>query len=256
MLARLALAASVASLAPVQAAADELAEPCRGETFDGALYTACAVDLSDYELALFWRGEDGRPIAQPQRLRSLLEARGEEMVLATNGGMYHEDRRPVGLFISGGVVERPLVRGDGPGNFQLLPNGVFFVASGVAGIAETEAFHRAGLTPDLATQSGPLLVSGGALHPAFRPASDSVTRRSGIGVSQAGDQVWIVISETPVNLHSFARFFRDHLGLADALYLDGRVSRLDVPGDQRREFGPAMGPILAVTRKQAARAGD
>lgn len=223
--------------------------PCQTLAHGEHVYTACALELAEFDISLHWKDEAGEPIAQPTRLKPMLEAGGKSVALMTNGGMYHADRRPVGLFVAEGVEQRPLVRGEGPGNFQLLPNGVFFINDGVAAIQETEAFAELELEPDMATQSGPMLVIDGALHPAFREASDSVYRRSGVGVSGDGRTVWIVISEGPVNFHSFARFFRDGLEIDNALYLDGKVSRLDVPADARREFGMAMGPILAATYK-------
>ena len=237
------------ALAPIAVAdaGSGLGSPCETRSFGDAVYTACALDLASHELSLHWKSEAGDVIGQPTRLKNILRDQSEDMVLATNGGMYHPDRTPVGLFIEDGEEKRPLVRGEGPGNFQLLPNGVFSIEGGIARVEETEAYFEAERTPDLATQSGPMLVINGELHPAFRQASDSVHRRSGVGVSEGGDVVWIVISEGPVNFHSFASFFRDELGLDNALFLDGKVSRLDVPADDRREFGLAMGPILAAT---------
>ncbi|MEL6567127.1 MAG: phosphodiester glycosidase family protein [Pseudomonadota bacterium] len=221
--------------------------PCDTLTHGEVVYTACALDLEAYQISLHWQDGAGELIGQPTRLKRLLEASGQEVALITNGGMYHTDRRPVGLLVSEGEELRPLVLGDGPGNFQLLPNGVFYVQDGVAGVLDTEAYAEAEIAPDIATQSGPMLVIDGEFHPAFREASDSVYRRSGVGVLEDGQTVWIVISEGPVNLYQFASVFRDVLELDNALYLDGKVSRLDVPADQRREFGLAMGPILAAT---------
>ncbi|MEM9738638.1 MAG: phosphodiester glycosidase family protein [Pseudomonadota bacterium] len=223
--------------------------PCFPLEHDTRTYTACTLSLSEFDISLHWQAPDGVLIGHPTRLHTMLNEAAKDVALITNGGMYHADRTPVGLFVEEGIEQTPLVRGEGPGNFQLLPNGVFFLDEGVARILETEAFAEAGAAPDLATQSGPMLVIDGALHPAFRKASESVYRRSGVGVSDDGQTVWIVISEEPVNFFSFASVFRDGLGLDNALYLDGKVSRLDVPGDARREFGLAMGPILAATHK-------
>jgi uncharacterized protein YigE (DUF2233 family) len=45
-----------------------------------------------------------------------------------NAGMFHEDLRPVGLYIEDGAEEMRLVTRDGPGNFGLLPNGVLCIS--------------------------------------------------------------------------------------------------------------------------------
>ena len=92
-----------------------------------------------------------------------------------------------------------------------------------------------------------MLVIDGALHPRFLPDSDSRFIRNGVGVSIDGT-VFAVISDKPVNFHRFARFFRDALKTPNALFLDGKVSRLFVPEIGRRDIGFPFGPILAVTR--------
>ena len=50
-----------------------------------------------------------------------------------------------------------------------------------------------------------------------------------------------------MNFHRFARVFRDHLGARQALYLDGKVSRLHAPGLGRSDRGfLPLGPIVGV----------
>ena len=137
---------------------------------------------------------------------------------------------------------------EGPGNFGLLPNGVFCVADRFA-VIESRAFAAAPPQCRFATQSGPMLVIDGALHPRFLPESDSTYIRNGVGISADGDTAWFVISDKAVNFHRFARFFRDALGAPNALYLDGSVSRLVVPGEGRADFGLPMGPIIGLVAR-------
>jgi uncharacterized protein YigE (DUF2233 family) len=69
-----------------------------------------------------------------------------------------------------------------------------------------------------------------------------------VGVSTPG-QVHFAISEEPVNFHDFARFFRDRLGCADALFLDGgSASGLYAPELGRNDWPPweGYGPIIGV----------
>ncbi|HWW75743.1 MAG TPA: phosphodiester glycosidase family protein, partial [Pyrinomonadaceae bacterium] len=98
----------------------------------------------------------------------------------------------------------------------------------------------------LATQSGPLLVRHGAIHPAFDAASTSRLLRNGVGVS--GDTVLFVISERPVNFYELAAYFRDELHCTDALYLDGVVSSLYSADLQRDDSKVDLGPIIGVVR--------
>lgn len=221
---------------------------CDELVFDGADFTVCAFDVATDEIGLFHTAPDGRPFAQFSRLSETVTADGGELIFAMNAGMYHPDRSPVGLYIEDGDTVRSLVRGDGPGNFQLLPNGVFWIDGGVAGVMETEAYAEAELDPLHATQSGPLLVLDGELHPAFREASDSLFIRNGVGVAEDGRTVYFAISSEPVNFHHFGRLFRDALETSNALFLDGKVSKLYAPELGRHDFGFGMGPIVGVIR--------
>jgi uncharacterized protein YigE (DUF2233 family) len=167
-----------------------------------------------------------------------------------HAGIHREDRRPVGHYVEEGEAEMGLVTNAGPGNFGMLPNGVFWIGEGEAGVTETLAYaERFEETPPrFATQSGPMLVVGGALHPALNPDGTSLRRRNGVGLSADGGTVYFVISDAPVNFHSFARLFRDELGTPDALYLDGAVSKVYAPALERNEAGLDMGPIVGVVR--------
>lgn len=49
-----------------------------------------------------------------------------------------------------------------------------------------------------------------------------------------------------MNFDTFGRLFRDHLGLPDALYFDGKVSRLFAPALGRSDLGLPMGPIVGL----------
>ena len=91
-----------------------------------------------------------------------------------------------------------------------------------------------------------MLVIDGELHPRFIRDSDSLNIRNGVGVDPSGERVFMVISDQAVNFHHFARFFRDHLGTPNALYFDGRISRLHAPDIGRSDLGFPVGPILGV----------
>ena len=219
-------------------------KPCDALVFDGARFTVCSVEL-DADIRLFLNNADGVPYGQFSTLSQALAKNGETLNLAMNGGMYHSDRRPVGYFIDQGEKKQELMTRKSSGNFGLLPNGVFYVGEdGSVAVQETLAFKAAKPQTRYATQSGPMLVIDGDLHPAFREKSESRKRRNGVGVS--ADKIYFAISEEPVNFHHFARLFKDELGTPNALFLDGVVSRLYDPENGRSDVGLPMGPILGV----------
>lgn len=225
--------------------------PCQTRSFENLPYLVCSFDAEEDDIRLFLRDETGAPFGQFDRLANHVASEGGNLVFAMNAGMYHDDRRPVGLYVEDGDAEMGLVRSAGPGNFGMLPNGVFWIDGDRAGVAETLAYEEAfeAAPPRFATQSGPMLVIGGELHPSFNSDGTSLRRRNGVGVSADGRQVYFVISEVPVNFHSFARLFRDGLEAPNALYLDGAVSKVYVPSIERNEGGLDMGPIVGVVRE-------
>jgi uncharacterized protein YigE (DUF2233 family) len=162
-----------------------------------------------------------------------------------NAGMYHRDLAPVGLYIEEGTEVTPLVTREGPGNFGLLPNGVFCIGETFR-VIESRTFKEDRPDCRFATQSGPMLVIGGKLHPRLLPGSDSLNIRNGVGVSKDGTRAVFAISNDEVNFDAFARLFRDALGLPDALYFDGNISRLYAPSLDRHDGGFPMGPIVGT----------
>lgn len=236
MMLRLALALL---LAPMAAQAAD----CRDTTFDGASYTVCEVTLGE-DLRLFHSGPDGA-YGSFRNLNDSLEAQGQTLGFAMNAGMYHRDLSPVGLYIEERDEVSGIVTSDGPGNFGLLPNGVFCIGETFR-VIESRTFKEDRPDCRFATQSGPMLVIKGDLHPKLLPESDSLYVRNGVGVSEDGSRAVFAISNTPVNFHAFARFFLDELGLPDALYFDGNISRLYAPGLDRHDAGFPMGPIVGT----------
>lgn len=226
-------------LVPVAAEAAE----CRDTTFEGASYTLCEVAAGE-DLRLFHSGPDGA-YGSFRKVDEALAADGKALGFAMNAGMYHRDLAPVGLYVEDGVEVSPIVTSEGPGNFGLLPNGVFCIGDTFR-VIESRTFKRDRPDCRYATQSGPMLVIDGQLHPKLAPGSDSTYVRNGVGVSEDGQRAVFVISNDAVNFHSFARLFRDELGLPDALYFDGNISRLYAPSLGRHDGGFPMGPMVGT----------
>ncbi|WP_436080980.1 phosphodiester glycosidase family protein [Pararhizobium sp. LjRoot235] len=225
------------------------AAACRKVMHLTQAYAVCSFSPAASEIRIFHRGRDGLPYAGFENLSRDLRQEGEYLEFAMNGGMYESDLSSVGLLVTDGVERKPIDRGKSWGNFYLKPNGVFFLQDDRSGVMETEAYVAAGVKPDFATQSGPMLVIEGALHPAFLPQSDSLQIRNGVGVARDGKAVFAVSLE-PVRFHDFATLFRDELDCANALFLDGSISSLFAPTLNRYDNTYPMGPIIAVTKKE------
>ena len=131
------------------------------------------------------------------------------------------------------------------GNFYLKPNGVFYLTKDKkAAICQTTDF-QASNEIIFATQSGPLLLLNGAIHPAFRQGSPNVTIRSGVGILPDG-KVIFAMSKTPMNFYDFAEYFKNR-GCQNALYLDGFVSRTYLPEKDWAQTDGNFGVIIGVT---------
>ncbi len=220
--------------------------PCRAVQAEGDEYTVCTVDLRSQRVRLFWLAADGAPYTS---LSSLARAQGSRLSFAMNAGMYDDGQAPVGLYIEDGREMKGVSTTNGPGNFHLKPNGIFYVKGDRAGVLDTARYLSAKLKPDFATQSGPMLVIEGKPHPKFSADGPSLKIRNGVGVHDDGRIVEFAISERPVSFGAFARLFKDELGCRNALFLDGSVSSLYAPGLGRSDLSRPLGPMVgAVSR--------
>jgi len=231
------------ALAPLTAGA----ATCRDLIHEDVSYTLCEVALGE-DLRLFHTGPEGI-YGSFTKVNAALAEDGQTLGFAMNAGMYHRDLAPVGLYLEEGVETSGIVTSDGPGNFGLLPNGVFCIGDRFR-VIESRAYQADPPDCRFASQSGPMLVIHGELHPSFLPDSDSLYVRNGVGVSPEGDRAVFAISNDAVNFHTFARLFRNALGLPDALYFDGSISRLYAPDLDRHDGGFPMGPIVGTVIPQ------
>lgn len=209
-------------------------------------FTTIRVDVRTERLELFLRDDAGRTFKRFDQLSSWLASRNKRLRFAMNAGMFQPDFSPVGLLVQDGQQVSPLNLSDGAGNFFLKPNGVFFINESGARIVESTEYPALARGVRLATQSGPLLVRNGVLHPAINAASTSRLLRNGVGIS--GDTIIFVISEQPVNFYEMATYFRDELHCPDALYLDGVVSSLYSTDLQRNDSTVDLGPMIGVVQ--------
>lgn len=230
--------------------------PCERRTFEDVAFTICTLDTQRGELRLASRGRTGMPLRSFAALSRELGDDSRHVAFAMNAGMFDADGAPIGLLISAGATLHPLNTGDGSGNFYLRPNGVLSVdRDGTIHVEPTAAYAARHPDPAWATQSGPMLVIDGAIHPAIAPDGSSRTIRNGVGARDAHTALF-AISEAPVSFGRFARLFRDELHCTSALYLDGAVSSAWIPGADRRDADHALGPLAVILANRRASTGS
>jgi prepilin-type processing-associated H-X9-DG protein len=231
---------------PLASAPVVIAPGCAPHSFDSAQYTLCSFDVRHDDIRLYWSGADDKPYGGFAALASMLSAHGRKLRFAMNAGMFGDDFAPVGLYVEDGKRLRRADTRAGPTNFHLLPNGVFWVGDGLAGVEETSRFLSDAPAAKFATQSGPMLVIDGHIHPKILPTGASQKVRNGVCVRDGVTAIF-AISDEPVTFHAFARLFRDELGCANALFLDGSVSSLYATELGRDDELAPLGPMIGVT---------
>lgn len=227
------------------------AAACEQRSFEGSAFTICRYDKRRDRIELVLDGPHA-PLRSFAALEQQLGPRTQRLRFAMNAGMYGEDGYPIGLYVEDGRGRHPINRQRGPGNFHMLPNGVFIVtADGSVAVVPSDRYDPAS-HPRWATQSGPMLVIDGRLHPGIQDNGPSLHIRNGVGVDSEST-AWFVISDDAVSFGRMARFFRDVLHCPNALYLDGSVSSLwDRPAG-RRDSNAELGPMVAIFEREGRR---
>jgi len=204
------------------------------------------VDVRKQELKLYWKDDNNKNFGSIQNLKLWLQKNKQELLFAMNGGMYKPDHSPQGLYIEKGKILSPLDITNGNGNFYLKPNGVFYLTSNnTAGISTTSDFRNNGEIK-YATQSGPMLVIDGYIHPAFEEKSANVNIRNGVGILPDGNVIF-AMSKKEINFFDFANYFKS-LGCKNALYLDGFVCRTYLPEKDWIQTDGDFGVIIGVVK--------
>jgi len=200
--------------------------------FGGATYRVISVDTHVAQIKMLSHLSTNGEIHNFKSLNAKIP-----VVFAVNGGMFHRNKSPVGLYVEAGKIVTPIDLSNGTGNFYLKPNGVFALQGGTPVVTTSERFQGAS---EFATQSGPMLVIDGAIHPTFVKDSTNLNIRNGVAVT-SGRYVHLAISLQPVRLYDFADFYKTVIGATDALYLDGHISQAFIPGISnpfpQQEFG-------------------
>ena len=229
---------------------EELAETpsaCTEVSFEGTRLIDCVADPALHRIGLVLAGADDVPFRSFAAFSASRGANDAPVVFAVNGGMFDADGKPIGYFVERSERGHALSRSDGPGNFHMKPNGVFFGdAAGDWRVLDSENFYHEVIDrPQFGTQSGPMLLIDGEQHPDIAADGDSLKVRNGVGVDAQG-RAHFVLSAEPVSFGRLARYYRDQVGATDALFLDGQVSQLWDPARGRMDNGVPIGPIIVV----------
>jgi uncharacterized protein YigE (DUF2233 family) len=227
-------------------ASDKDATGLQTVVFRGVSYSIHEIDPKKDDLRMFLKYDKDVYLHDFVGLQTYVESKGEKLLFACNAGMFQPDSSPVGLLVENGTEISPLNASDGQGNFFMKPNGVFLINEKHEAHIVNSTDYVDLLSPAVwATQSGPLLVQRGAIHPDFNADSKNLNIRSGVGVRKDGVAVF-ALSRRPVNFYDFASLFRDKLKCDNALFLDGNISEFYVPGfkdSMPRRFGPMIGVV-------------
>lgn len=204
------------------------------------------VDLSQEKLRLFWKDDNGNTINTFQHLKEHLSKENDSLIYAMNAGMFLKDYSPQGLYIENKAIKKDLdTVSSGYGNFYLQPNGVFGITTkGKAIIQPSTMVNSSNLS--YATQSGPMLVINGELHPAFQKGSKNLHIRNAVGILPDG-KLLFVLSKEKINFYDLATFFKNQ-GCKNALYLDGYVSRVYDKELGIEQMDGTFGVMIGITQ--------
>jgi uncharacterized protein YigE (DUF2233 family) len=234
--------------APTATAEPQTPSACESVTFETVALTHCIADPAQHRITTANLGKDKQPFGSLVNFAASVDP--DTIAFAINGGMYGDDLKPIGYYVQNGERLKELNRADGEGNFYMKPNGVFFgTGANWQVLGSNTFFNTVGDRPGFGTQSGPLLLVDGKLHPEVQDDGPSKTIRNAVGVDASG-KAHFVISDAPVSFGQLARFYRDVLKVKNALYLDGTVSSLWDPARDRMDKR-RVGPIIVVTKREA-----
>jgi uncharacterized protein YigE (DUF2233 family) len=244
--------AQVLSTAKPEAAAPKIASACTSVTFEDVPLTHCIADPAKHRVSMDLGPKGNVPYRSFANLAAARAANAPTVAFAFNGGMYDGEGKPIGYYVESGDRLKELNRSDGPGNFHLKPNGIFYGTGGKWRILATDDFYSlVGDRPEFGTQSGPMLVINGELHSEITQDGPSRMVRNAVGVDKQG-RAHFVISQGPLSFGKLARFYRDILKTPNALYLDGNVSALWDPASGRMDKGAPIGPLIVVENREKA----
>lgn len=217
--------------------------------YDTARILTYEVNPKKEQLHFYWKNEQGQIYGNAKNLKTQLEAKGERLMFAMNGGMYKKDQSPQGLYMENGEILLSLdIKKEGYGNFYLQPNGVFYLTKDDEAVICVTDSLRTTKNIKYATQSGPMLVIDGKLHAKLTKGSKNLNIRNGVGVLPNGNLLF-AMSKEKINFYDFASFFQKN-GCKNALYLDGFVSKTYLPEKNYEQDDGNFGVIIGIIKSK------
>jgi uncharacterized protein YigE (DUF2233 family) len=223
--------------------------------FNDKVFCAYILNKDNDEINFHYKTEENQAYSTLEKVKEKLEKDSLIKVrMITNGGMYSPNNEPQGLYIENYKETNPLDLSnpkDGT-NFYMMPNGVFYVDSlNNFGVLTTESFQsqRNKLKPiKHATQSGPMLLINGNMHPNFVKNSKNEKIRSGVGVTQDNKLVFLITNDD-CNFYDFASCFQDLFNCKDALFLDGAISKMYLDKISTNYTNGFFVPMISITNR-------
>src|SRR5262249_38827284 len=115
----------------------------------GNAYDTFTVNANRVQLDMYYADKTGVQLRTFDRLKESLQTQGRDLIFATNGDMFMENRAPVGLLVINSREIGRLNLGSSPdANFYLKPNGVFGLTPAGPFVMESAQFAA---WPDRAT---------------------------------------------------------------------------------------------------------
>ena len=212
------------------------------------------VDLKKDALNFYLKDDNGTIFKDFKTLNSWLVKKNKKLLFAMNGGMYMENSMPLGLYVENGKRVRKTNRVKKAfGNFYMQPNGVFFITKKNNAYIKKTTDFKYQKHIKFATQSGPMLLIDGKMHPRFMKGSKNIHIRNGVGILADG-RLLFAISNELINFYDFATFFKNN-GCKNALYFDGFVSDIYLPPEHDTfhdsKFGVMIGQVKDIAKSES-----
>ena len=214
---------------------------------DDAKFITYEVNFKTDKIKMYWKNDSGQILKSINYLKLFTETQKENLVFATNAGMYKIDNSPQGLFIQNTNLINGTDTSKGTGNFYLQPNGIFYITKDESAFIKTTANFKMNNDIEYATQSGPMLIIENEINSIFNKTSTNLNIRNGVGITM-DNKVTFAMSKTAISFYDFANYFKS-MGCVNALYLDGFVSRTYLPKKNWIQVDGNFGVMIGVTRK-------
>jgi len=220
-------------------------------------YIVFIADNNIHKISLHLTDLSSNKFMSFDKLSSYLEKKSGKPLMITNAGMFHKDYSPVGLYIDEELKLRKKLDTSSisiEDNFHMYPNGVFCIDTSdnyfvLSTIDFKSKFSNNLNSLKIATQSGPMLVIDSSIHKEFNAKSVNLQIRSGVGKVKGKNKAVFIVSSNPESFYRTAILFRDIFSCENALYLDGAISKIYLPGKNPNSYAGNFGPMIAVSKK-------